>query len=247
MLIEDHDEHSPDAATGPAAFRRRQARWKLWVVAGCTAGSAVLIAAAVPAIAAATATPVTYYACVTAKTGAIKIVSASARCQAGQNKISWNNKGPQGPMGAPGPRGPQGVMGSTGPVGPQGPPGVVAGYLSTPHSGNDISIAGSPSSSTIVSRTLPAGDFLVTAVVPLVGTTPGTVGCQLNDSHGFLSYSYVTLSKDSNGYEYGSMTLTGGTTNGGTITVTCSQVPSAFGAFAFDPVLTAIPVSTLTS
>jgi hypothetical protein len=72
----------------------------------------VLVGAAIHALAGGTTT--TFYACVTSKTGAIKIVSKCARCRAGQHKISWNKAGPQGPV---------------------GPAGVVAGYNSVHHGG----------------------------------------------------------------------------------------------------------------
>jgi hypothetical protein len=49
------------------------------------------------------------------------MVSATATCARGENKITWNVEGPQGPAGA---AGPQGVAGPAGPAGPQGEPGV---------------------------------------------------------------------------------------------------------------------------
>jgi hypothetical protein len=97
---------------------------------GCVAAVVVaLVAVGVPALA--SGGTVTYHACVS-KAGALKIVSASAKCAAGQSKISWNNTGPQGPAGKPGPAGPQGLtgahgaqgaQGAQGPAGPQGQPG----------------------------------------------------------------------------------------------------------------------------
>jgi hypothetical protein len=73
------------------------------------------------------ATTVTYYACVTDKHGHVVIVSQSTTCKSGQQKIHWNQIGPQGQKGATGatgaigPQGPKGATGGQGPQGPQGP------------------------------------------------------------------------------------------------------------------------------
>lgn len=100
---------------------------------GCVAGAvAAFLALGIPALA--SSGSVTFHACVS-KAGALRIVSASAKCPAGQSKISWNNAGPQGPVGKAGPAGPagsqgiqgaqgaQGAQGTQGPAGPQGEPG----------------------------------------------------------------------------------------------------------------------------
>jgi Collagen triple helix repeat (20 copies) len=92
---------------------------------GYVAVGAVLGAALIgPTVALAASTPVTYYACVTTKTGAIKVVSASTRCATGQSKISWNNTGPKGATGPAGPKGATGATGATGPTGPKGATGA---------------------------------------------------------------------------------------------------------------------------
>jgi Collagen triple helix repeat (20 copies) len=90
------------------------------------AGCAFLLAAQLPA----TAATVTYYACINNSTGAIRIVSQSTVCNAGEHKIQWDQTGPQGPKGpqgakgATGAQGPKGATGATGTQGPQGPQGV---------------------------------------------------------------------------------------------------------------------------
>lgn len=89
---------------------------------GCVAGAAAaLLALGIPAEA--SSGSVTYHACVS-KAGAPRIVSASAKCPAGQSKISWNNAGPQGPAGKAGHAGPAGPQGTQGPQGIQGPQGT---------------------------------------------------------------------------------------------------------------------------
>ena len=81
---------------------------------GTGAALALAIGVAIPVAALARSSPVTYYACVTTRTGVLKIVSKSARCGTGQHKISWNNIGPRGPQGPRGVTGPQGPRGNTG-------------------------------------------------------------------------------------------------------------------------------------
>ena len=62
------------------------------------------------------------YACVTTKTGAVRMVAAATVCSRTETKITWNV---QGPAGAKGAAGAQGVAGPQGPTGPQGAPGPV--------------------------------------------------------------------------------------------------------------------------
>ena len=63
-------------------------------------------------------------ACVSKKTGAVRIVSEPGKCKRSENPLSWNQTGPpgeQGPAGLPGPKGEQGPTGPPGPKGEQGP------------------------------------------------------------------------------------------------------------------------------
>jgi hypothetical protein len=77
---------------------------------------------------------VTFFGCVDNTTGAIRIVSKTTVCQSSEQKIHWNQKGPQGsqgpqgPQGQQGPRGPQGPQGLQGQQGQPGPPGIAVGY-----------------------------------------------------------------------------------------------------------------------
>jgi hypothetical protein len=104
-------------AGAEGAISRRPAPRTL-LKGGCVAAAvAALVALSIPALA--SGGTVTYDACVS-KAGALKIVSASAKCPAGQSKISWNNTGAQGPAGKAGPAGKTGAAGKTGPAGPQG-------------------------------------------------------------------------------------------------------------------------------
>jgi hypothetical protein len=65
----------------------------------------------------------TYYACVTQRYGTLNLTTKTAKCPAGQRKISFNAKGERGERGPAGPRGPVGPVGPSGPAGPQGVPG----------------------------------------------------------------------------------------------------------------------------
>jgi hypothetical protein len=90
------------------------------------AGIVFWIAAQRPA----SASTVTYYACINNSSGAIRIVAKSTTCKSGEHKIQWNQAGPEGPKGPQGPQGTQGAKGPTGPQGPQGPqgpPGLASG------------------------------------------------------------------------------------------------------------------------
>ena len=186
---------------------------------------AALAAGAIPAIAAATTTAVTYYACVTNSTGAIKIVGKATVCGTGQHKISWNN------------------------VGPQGPAGVVSGYIDN-SSGASLT---NTSLTTVGTLPLPAGKFLITAKVDaLLGSSNNgddVVSCDLGDSNGnTLDTTGVTLIPAlDNSAGYG-MTLLGATTltASGHVRVVCANGTGSGGAAAISVVITAVPVAKIT-
>lgn len=196
----------------PARSRPRLPRAMRSIPAAVAVTVALLIGGAtIPAIALAGSSPVTFYACVTAKTGALKIVSKSARCAAGQHKISWNNIGPRGARGARGPRG------------PQGPRGVVDGYLG--HATQDVQI-NDAGEVLVASLKLPAGKFQVTADVGLTlnatNPVPDAVFCTLLDStRGLADDQGTTITADAIGTTAGELTLLGDTAVGGTVKVQC--------------------------
>jgi hypothetical protein len=191
------------------------------------AGAALVLAAgvAIPAVALSASSPVTYYACVTNSTGALKIVSKTATCAAGQHKISWNNIGPKGPKGARGARGP-------------------AGLVSSHIAQSSSFVALNSSEDTVVlTLSLPAGSFQVSADVgaDLDDTSmPDTVSCSMLDgNNNVLDDQYTSYSLE------GELTLLGDTTVGGTIEVQCFD----FGdnAHATFVTIQAIPVSSVVS
>lgn len=65
-------------------------------------------------------------ACLTTKTGAIRVIDyqAGKRCVTGEVLLNWNQTGPQGAVGPIGPVGADGPLGPVGPIGPAGPAGV---------------------------------------------------------------------------------------------------------------------------
>lgn len=74
--------------------------------------------------------PIEYHGCVNNFTGFLRIVEDPTQCMTRQLRgtsieraITWNQAGPRGFDGAPGPTGPQGETGETGPTGPAGAQG----------------------------------------------------------------------------------------------------------------------------
>ena len=217
--------HAPPEATQgrPDARARRSARRRQWIV-GLAAASIALTAGAIPAVAAATSTPVVYYACVTNTTGAIKVVSATATCSTSQHKISWDSQGPPGPP---------------------GPPGVTTGYASL---NSNAVLLGAGFANSVVgdSLSLPAGTFLVNVTADAwAWQTTDHVSCGLWDgNNGFpLDQSNATLFPDPSHYTDATIAITATTSVGGQMRVLCWDNTGQAGV---GPVsITAIPVSTL--
>jgi hypothetical protein len=57
------------------------------------------------------------------KNGQLRVVAAAEECKGTEQVLTWNQKGPKGDQGEPGPQGPQGAKGEPGPQGPQGAKG----------------------------------------------------------------------------------------------------------------------------
>ena len=68
---------------------------------GVTAAAVVAISLPIPVVASA-AGATTIYACVNKKSGAVRIVSAKAKCKRTEHKLSWGSTGPAGPAGVTG-------------------------------------------------------------------------------------------------------------------------------------------------
>jgi hypothetical protein len=64
------------------------------------------------------------HACRNKRTGILRVIDSDRQsCPSGTQPLNWNQTGPQGPAGPPGPTGSRGEVGPPGPVGPQGEPG----------------------------------------------------------------------------------------------------------------------------
>jgi hypothetical protein len=214
-------------------------RPRLLLQAGALAGVAVLAGAAIPALASGGSAPVTYYACVTTKTGAVKIVSNTAKCGTGQHKISWNSVGPRGLTGGRGPAGKRGA---------QGPAGLVRGYIDN-SGGADLT---NSSLTTVGTLPLPAGKFLITAKVDAaIGSSNNgddVVSCDLTDSNGnTLDTTGVTLIPGLDDAAGWGMTMLGATTltATGSVQVLCANGTGPGGGSAGSVVITAVPVAKI--
>jgi hypothetical protein len=60
----------------------------------------------------------TVRACVKKRSGEVRIVGARAKCRRGERRVSWNQKGPAGPVGEQGPAGESGPAGQAPAPGP---------------------------------------------------------------------------------------------------------------------------------
>ena len=83
------------------------------LAAGVLVGGAYVVNAA-------TSPSTTITACSHKKTGAVRIVSAKAKCKSNEKRVTWNVKGATGAQGLTGLGGPAGPAGSTGPAGADG-------------------------------------------------------------------------------------------------------------------------------
>jgi len=140
-----------------------------------TAAAVLLVLAAAPATSAAS-----IYTCVNRKSGTMRIVSAKTKCRHGEHRLSWSSSGPSGPSG------PGGPAGAPGAAGKQGASGVGVDYASSKPSGEELRLAAG-TEETILSKTLPAGSYFVSAQSTLFGVEAKTavfvaVACGLADS-----------------------------------------------------------------
>ncbi len=142
---------------------------------GALVGATVLLMLAAATAASAT----TIYACVSKKSGAMRIVSAKAKCRRGERKLSWSSTGPAGSGGAPGAAGPPGAAGAP------GANGVGADYSS--FSFGPSALAPSEAGDIVVLKTIPAGTYFVSGKADVAGTEGKAavfvvVICELVDS-----------------------------------------------------------------
>jgi hypothetical protein len=131
-------------------------------------------------VAASPAGAATIHTCVSKKSGAMRIVSARAKCRGGERKLSWNSSG------AAGPAGPGGASGAPGAAGKQGADGVGVDFTSSKTNTEPVSLK-LEVETVIVSKTLPAGSYFVTASSAILAQEAGkavvsAVSCGISDS-----------------------------------------------------------------
>ena len=144
-------------------FRIRR-RWAIAVAAGAAFALAGSVAyATIPA-------NNQIDACYTKSGGALRVIDATVTsCDKKETALAWNVQGPQGekgdtgatgPQGPAGPAGPQGPDGPAGPKGDPGPAGTSMGF-----SVSKTTVTPLAGTETIVSKTLPAGNYVLFAQV----------------------------------------------------------------------------------
>jgi hypothetical protein len=150
------------------------------------AGAAAVIgavAALAPIAVVSRADAATIHVCVKKSTGAMRQVSAAARCKHGERKLSWNSQGTAGKNGLPGAGGANGAPGASGAPGSNGAIAAYSAFEETPV----------PLEAVVVSKTLPAGRWAIFAgadVFARASTTGRLVlGCELDEAAHSVDFS----------------------------------------------------------
>lgn len=171
--------------------------------------------------------------------GALRVIDTGLgqTCQANEVPLNWNQQGVRGPTGPQGPQGPQGPKGPTGSQGPAGPQGQTGptGPSGSSHaysaSSGLTNVATGPSvfPTPVISKTVPAGDYVVTAtgdVNQVNSPTSDVVICTL-DAPGTIATQTVTvLNEFSSAY---SLVGLASLPSGGTIELDCSSPTTSAG------------------
>lgn len=133
--------------------------------------------AALAAAAVADASGATVYSCVKKKGGTTRIVTVKTKCKRSERRLSWSAAGLVGQRGA------SGAPGATGPTGPTGAGGAVAGFSAV-----NSSFVALSSETQLVSKTIPAGSYIVTAKTAIIAMSLATgwaaAECGLVDTPG---------------------------------------------------------------
>jgi hypothetical protein len=141
---------------------------------GAVVGAIALLTPAAASAAGAT----TIYACVSKKNGAMRIVSAKAKCKRGEHKLSWGASGPAGPAGPAGAPGAPGAPGANG-----------VGVDFADENAGPVNLAEGEKGAVVAAKTIPAGSYFVSAktvVIAVKGKSGVSVGvvCELVDTTG---------------------------------------------------------------
>jgi hypothetical protein len=144
----------------------------------CAAAAVALLVPAAASAAGAT----TIYTCVSKKSGAMRVVSAKTKCRHGEQKLSWDAAGPAGSHGV------AGAPGSPGAAGTNGTNGTGIDYGTSKVGKESVELA-KGSEDVVLSKTLPAGTYFVTAQTTLLvseakASTLEVLACGIADSTG---------------------------------------------------------------
>ena len=141
------------------------------------------------------------HTCYSKSLGTWRPIDYSAeKCKSAETQLDFSQTGPQGPAGPVGPAGPAGPQGATGPAGPAGsagpagpqgpagPSGTSVGFSA--HAGDGFGVIPVAGTTTIISKVVPAGNYVLFATVHAFNTNyPGdyaTGSCAIpGDSDGF--------------------------------------------------------------
>jgi hypothetical protein len=122
----------------------------------------------------------TLYACVK-KGGTVKVYTKAPKCKKHETKISWNSVGPAGKNGTNGANGTNGTNGAN---------GAVAGYSAVQSKGVAFTKLESNQANTLIlSKSLPAGSYIVNGGVTLTASQAGK-----NGEGGSALATYVDMS-----------------------------------------------------
>lgn len=153
-------------------------------------------------------------ACMKKKTGEVRFINAQKgkACKKKEKKVTFNQTGPQGPVGEKGPIGPSNAY--------------VATHTATVGINNLLVMPGHPRNR-VVELSLPAGSYLISAATSVhrLGTTTTQVECSLKSTGGTVSAVPVFASVNQQYYDV-PLTSTGSYTNPADATVYLQCNPS---------------------
>jgi hypothetical protein len=212
-------------------------------LAAATIGGAVMVVATIPDPSG------VIHGCYSRSGGNVRVIDDSVTgCKTGETALAWSVQGPQGPQGPAGPKGDTGATGATGDTGPTGPRGPSDGFFT--NNDKKFVAVNIPTSGgvTVIALPLPAGAFIVNAVVALTGELGSsfvTVKCGFATS----TNPFITQVQTQVGgppTSFASMTLTTAVSLAAAdkVSVTCDA--DADGVISQPSSITAIQVATLT-
>lgn len=206
-------------------------------------GGAVMVVATIPDSSG------VIHGCYSRSGGNVRVIDDSVTgCKTGETALAWSVRGPQGPQGPAGPKGDTGATGATGDTGPTGPRGPSDGFFTNQdHSFTAVSLPTALPGATVIALPLPAGTFIVNAVVGVARSQSSIVEvlCHLSTSSDpFFSHIQTTFGGvlDS----FATLPLTAAVSLAAADTVSVNCYADTAGVLSQPSSITAIQVATLT-